>query len=307
MNMVELRPMDYPPPANWNHGVWRPDLAAKDELCAVPLTHRAATTAAMKQGFGGWKGNNFGGTHQRQNIANANSRRFYSRKKFGSRFAPFAPRNTTSFIIRAKRSGGIASLVSPPCSVTPAVLKTPVFSPLTEVVVDMAKEEWGVDGYGSMKGLIRLKAGASDEDEELSGCVDDLSDNDVVEDHFEVERRPDLDLSRFELIYPTVCEVVKNISSCGNVILESRLNYQEMQLAQLEEEKLMMNERLSRMEREMEDLRQRIQCLETYAGVMALEGSDSDMKGRCCYSEKSIGNDYDDAGLSVALRDAGTS
>lgn len=70
-----------------------------------------------------------------------------------SRSAPFAPRNTTSFLIRAKKSGGIASMVSP-SPMTPAVLPTPIFSPSREVLVDMAKEEWGVDGYGSMKGLI---------------------------------------------------------------------------------------------------------------------------------------------------------
>ncbi|MBA0733753.1 hypothetical protein Gogos_017733 [Gossypium gossypioides] len=55
-----------------------------------------------------------------------------------------------------KKSGGIASLVSP-CPVTPNFLPTPIFSPSREVLSDMAKEEWGVDGYGSMKELIRLR------------------------------------------------------------------------------------------------------------------------------------------------------
>nr|KJB13589.1 hypothetical protein B456_002G082900 [Gossypium raimondii] len=53
-------------------------------------------------------------------------------------------------------SGGIASLVSP-CPVTPAVLFMPIFSPSREVLGDMAKEEWGVDGYGLMKELIQLR------------------------------------------------------------------------------------------------------------------------------------------------------
>jgi len=39
----------------------------------------------------------------------------------------------------------VASLVSP-CPVTPAVLPTPVLSPAREVLVEMAKEAWGVDG-----------------------------------------------------------------------------------------------------------------------------------------------------------------
>ncbi|KAL0437254.1 UNVERIFIED_CONTAM: hypothetical protein Sradi_0433300 [Sesamum radiatum] len=98
------------------------------------------------------------------------TRKFFPKKKFNknynmnmnmggnnSRSAPFAPRNTTSFIIRAKKSGGIAPLVSP-YPMTPAVLPTPILSPSREVLVDMAKEEWGVDGYGSMKGLIRLRS-----------------------------------------------------------------------------------------------------------------------------------------------------
>ncbi|GFZ12976.1 PRLI-interacting factor [Actinidia rufa] len=104
------------------------------------------------------------------------ARRFYPKKKFNNRFAPYAPRNTTSFLIRAKKSGGITSLVSP-CPVTPAVLPTPIFSPSREVLGDMAKEEWGVDGYGSMKGLIRLRSPGNDmdvhdDDEEDEGGVE---------------------------------------------------------------------------------------------------------------------------------------
>ncbi|KAJ6392731.1 hypothetical protein OIU77_022259 [Salix suchowensis] len=106
---------------------------------------------------------------------------YHPKKKFNNRFAPYAPRNTTSFIIRAKKSGGIASLVSP-CPVTPAMLPTPIFSPSREVLGDMAKEEWGVDGYGSMNGLIRLRSPgneANDDDED-----DEESD---VEEHEEGE------------------------------------------------------------------------------------------------------------------------
>ncbi|GFP79992.1 hypothetical protein PHJA_000142700 [Phtheirospermum japonicum] len=102
------------------------------------------------------------------NNNNNNPWRFFPKRKFDknnitnnniptnySRSAPFAPRNTTSFIIRSKKSGGIAPLVSP-CPVTPTILTTPILSPSRELLVDTAKEEWGVDGYGSMKGLIRL-------------------------------------------------------------------------------------------------------------------------------------------------------
>ncbi|MBA0610532.1 hypothetical protein Godav_011364, partial [Gossypium davidsonii] len=143
-----------------------------------------------------------------QSLNQLKARKFYgNKKKFNNksnnRFAPYAPRNTTSFIIRAKRSGGVASLVSP-CPVTPAVLPTPIFSPSREVLGDMAKEEWGVDGYGSMKGLIRLRtleAGHDDEEDEDVGDGGGSSESDV-EEHVEVERRLDHDLSRFE-IYPS--------------------------------------------------------------------------------------------------------
>uniref|UniRef100_A0A1J3F872 PRLI-interacting factor A n=1 Tax=Noccaea caerulescens TaxID=107243 RepID=A0A1J3F872_NOCCA len=184
------------------------------------------------------------------------TRKFYPKKKYENRYVPYAPRNTTSFIIRAKKSGGIAELVSP-CPVTPAVLPTPMFSPSREVLGDMAKEEWGVDGYGSMKGLIRLRSeghelGPYDEDDEDEGG----SSESDVEEHVEVERRLDHDLSRFEMIYPNYG------GSEYNNVLENRVDDQDSHIAQLEEENLTLKERLFLMEREMGDLRRRLQYLE---------------------------------------------
>ncbi|KAF9597272.1 hypothetical protein IFM89_016413 [Coptis chinensis] len=215
--------------------------------------------------------------HELQSQNRMKARRFYPKKKFGGgggggggggnnnnsnnrfgAFAPLAPRNTTSFLIRAKKQGGIASLVSP-CPVTPAVLPTPIFSPSREVLVDMAKEEWGVDGYGSMNGLIRLRSPGNeiqdgrDEDEEEEGGGSSESD---VEEHVEVERRLDHDLSRFEMIYP-------NFADENGNLLEHPMDDQDMHIAQLEEENLTLKERLFLMEREMVDLRMRLQCLET--------------------------------------------
>ncbi|KAL0418552.1 UNVERIFIED_CONTAM: hypothetical protein Sradi_1268700 [Sesamum radiatum] len=201
------------------------------------------------------------------------TRKFFPKKKFNknynmnmsmggnnSRSAPFAPRNTTSFIIRAKKSGGIAPLVSP-YPVTPAVLPTPILSPSREVLVDMAKEEWGVDGYGSMKGLIRLRSPGHEmeahEDEEEDEGSSSESD---VEEHVEVERRLDHDLSRFEMIYDP------NNANAGGVefhnVLENRVDDQDTHIAQLEEENLILKERLFLMERELKDLRRRMLCLE---------------------------------------------
>ncbi|KAF5748798.1 hypothetical protein HS088_TW04G00757 [Tripterygium wilfordii] len=191
------------------------------------------------------------------------ARKFYPKKKFNNRFAPYAPRNTSSFIIRAKKAGGIAELVSP-CPVTPAVLLTPMFSPSREVLGDMAKEEWGVDGYGSMKGLIRLRSSLENEDdEEEEGGGSSESD---VEEHVEVERRLDHDLSRFEMIYP----------NSGGIeyhnVLENRVDDQDSHIRQLEEENLTLKERLFLMEREMGELRRRLRVLERRGRVEGANG-----------------------------------
>ncbi|XP_047308015.1 uncharacterized protein LOC124911557 [Impatiens glandulifera] len=192
-----------------------------------------------------------------QNQNRLKARRFYPKKKY-NRYVPFAPRNTTSFIIRAKKSGGIADLVSP-CPVTPAVLPTPNFSPSREILGDMAKEEWGVDGYGSMKGLIRLRSPGheaelvNEDDEEDDGG----SSESDVEEHLEVERRLDHDLSRFEMIYPNYGV------DYNNNLLENRVDDQDTHIAQLEEENILLKERLFLMEREMGDLRRRMLRLES--------------------------------------------
>lgn len=157
-----------------------------------------------------------------------------------------APRNTTSYLIRAKRAGGVASLVSP-CPVTPAVLPTPRLSPAREVLVEMAKEAWGVDGYGSMKGLIRLRpqaAGAGDGADSGSGESD-------VEEHVEVERRLDHDLSRFEMVQLPAAPAGEDDED------------EDARAARLEEENLTLRARLFLVERDMADLRRRLLAVES--------------------------------------------
>eukprot|EP00252_Welwitschia_mirabilis_P021536 TRINITY_DN5547_c0_g1_i1.p1 TRINITY_DN5547_c0_g1~~TRINITY_DN5547_c0_g1_i1.p1 ORF type:complete len:369 (+),score=23.04 TRINITY_DN5547_c0_g1_i1:217-1323(+) len=175
------------------------------------------------------------------------ARKFFNKKKKNFQ-KPYAPRNTTSFIMRAKKEGGIASLVSP-CPVTPAILTTPVIFPASEGLTDMAKEEWGVNGYGSMNGLIRLKDRDVDAEDESASSGGSESE---VEEHLEVERRLDHDLSRFEMVYPSIGS---DSSAWG-------LLDQETQLARLEEENLTLKERLFLMQREMDDLRRRLEFLE---------------------------------------------
>ena len=70
----------------------------------------------------------------------------------------------------------------------------------------MAKEEWGVDGYGPMNRLIRLrsgsKAGGGGEGDEDNKDEDGSSESDG-EEHLEVEKRLNHNLSRFEIVYPS--------------------------------------------------------------------------------------------------------
>jgi len=131
---------------------------------------------------------------------------------------PFAPLNTTSFIIRAKNSGGIAPLVSPAGSLSPAK-----FDERAE------EEELGFNGYGSMKGLIRLRPGKLDSGES-SGA------------------------GRFEMVNP---------SSGEEQNLDKRVDEQDSHLAHLEEENLTLKEKLLFMEKQLGDLRRRVQFLET--------------------------------------------
>lgn len=286
MNCTEIHPI-----GNGSESVPRAEFAAEDDA-------DAPRRSAIGRRSGGWKDKS--DYYRRNPNESVNNRRFYTKKKFGSfRVTPFAPRNTSSFIIRAKKYGGIASLVSP---VTPDILKTPVFSPLPEVLVDMAKAEWGVNSYGSMKGFIRLKAEETSENVEVTSCmdVDELSEIHLEEDaHVE-----GFNLRIFELMYPAVydCEEVINVSAQKrNAILECRLNYHDTQIAKLGEEKLIMSDRLLLMEREMEGLRRRVQYMETSAGVVALDGA-MEIDG----SETSIGDGYDDVGPSLVSRDDDT-
>ncbi|KAK3129492.1 hypothetical protein QOZ80_6BG0480580 [Eleusine coracana subsp. coracana] len=159
-----------------------------------------------------------------------------------------APRNTTSFLIRAKRAGGVASLVSP-CPVTPAVLPAPRLSPAREVLVEMAKEAWGVDGYGSMKGLIRLRSQAPGAG--AAGDYDSGSGESDLEEHVEVERRLDHDLSRFEMVQLPAAAASDDEDEDGGA-----------HAARLEEENLTLRDRLFLMERDMADLRRRLLAVE---------------------------------------------
>lgn len=190
---------------------------------------------------------------QRQN-------RIRSRKHFPKRrkSVPRAPFNNSSFLMRVRQSGGLGSSTSP---ATPAFLRTPVFqSPmlpqyrggLVEEVKDL-----GVDGYGSMAGLIHLRSfndetpSACGVANEVSSMADDVQGPQSVQ---QVEERLDHGVSRFELTYPSGNAMKSNVQ-----LMEVRLAEQESHIAYLEDENLTLKERLFLVQQEATELRQRLQ------------------------------------------------
>uniref|UniRef100_A0A0A9FEU3 PRLI-interacting factor A n=1 Tax=Arundo donax TaxID=35708 RepID=A0A0A9FEU3_ARUDO len=114
----------------------------------------------------------------------------------------------------------------------------------------MAKEAWGVDGYGSMKGLIRLRSQAAADAGAAAGEDDSGSGESDVEEHIEVERRLDHDLSRFEMV---------QLPAAAPFGVDDD---DEARAARLEEENLTLRERLFLVERDMADLRRRLLAVE---------------------------------------------
>lgn len=144
-----------------------------------------------------------------------------------------------------------------PMPATPAIISTPVFSPLPldRGLVDEANKEWGVNGYGSMNGLIRLRSsefGRQDSDSES-----DVEQGAHVQSVQQLEQRLDQDLSRFVMTYPS-----SSSQNDGPNLLETRIDDQESHIAHLEEENVTLKERLYLMQHEVEDLRRRMQFLE---------------------------------------------
>ncbi|KAL3687975.1 hypothetical protein R1sor_014284 [Riccia sorocarpa] len=196
------------------------------------------------------------------------TRRYFPKMK---KRAPRAPRNTTSFIMRAKKSGGLSNLVSPS---TPAILPTPFLSPASryrEGLIDEVKKEWGVDGYGSMNGLIRLRSTNDidmDDNSGTCGSGSHAEEENHAQSVQQLEQRIDHDLSRFEMVYPTPSKPVHGSQ------LVVRVEELESQVAQLEDENLALKENLFLVQQELEETRQRLQS----QGAGAC-GSDDDAEG----------------------------
>lgn len=185
------------------------------------------------------------------------TRKFYPRKLR----APRAPRNTSSFIMRSKRPGGLASLFSP---ATPAILPTPALSPApryTEGLVDEVNKAWGVDGYGSMNGFIRLRSVEEGERDDSCGTGDsesELEQDTCAESVQQLEQRIDHGLSRFEIVYPSSSAVTDNLQST-EVCMEELEN----RIAQLEDENLSLKENLYLLQQELAEERRRVRMQDT--------------------------------------------
>ncbi|KAL9143080.1 hypothetical protein ABFS82_14G212400 [Erythranthe guttata] len=187
------------------------------------------------------------------------TRKFLHRKKFNknnmsSRYPPLAPRNTSSFLIRAKKNGGIA----PP---------TPIESPAREISVEFAERELELDdAYGSnsmneffpFSPFYQLEVANEEqkveEEEQEVEVEEDVEeeDEDDEEDEggsiVELENRMDNDLSRFE----TICDpnsIDQDSKDASNVV-------------ELEEENMSLKEKLLLMEIELRSLRKRMLILE---------------------------------------------
>ncbi|MCO5557672.1 hypothetical protein L7F22_011241 [Adiantum nelumboides] len=180
----------------------------------------------------------------------------------------------------------IAPVVTP-SPFTPAVLPTPGPLPRYKDQFTEEAEEWGVDGYGSMNGLIRMKATNMDNGPLIAA---DEEEDDVEEDdrdekdggHYaqslqQLEQRLDQGLNRFEMVYPCMLDA-KQAPTLQVLLID-----QEYHIAQLEEENLTLKERLSLIESELVDLQSRIHVLEG--------GNDHHDSGEVV-SEQSIGTSF---------------
>eukprot|EP00252_Welwitschia_mirabilis_P011133 TRINITY_DN2502_c0_g1_i3.p1 TRINITY_DN2502_c0_g1~~TRINITY_DN2502_c0_g1_i3.p1 ORF type:complete len:240 (+),score=15.83 TRINITY_DN2502_c0_g1_i3:469-1188(+) len=147
---------------------------------------------------------------------------------------PDAPRNTSSYIIKAKNSGGIVSVASTP---SPHLAS----SSYKEDTVEEANLEWGVDSYGSMKGLLKFR-----ETNDLNSFLDSGMESSTEACN---NRLVDIDLSRFELLYPSG-------------IKRSSIWEGTNPIASLKKENASLKEQMSCMEQELSRLKRRMTALE---------------------------------------------
>jgi hypothetical protein len=158
------------------------------------------------------------------------------------RSVPSAPFNDSSFLMQVRKAGGLESQIV-------ALTPSPFVSTLKESFYNdfVNHEDYG---YGSMAGLIRLRP--DDGSSGGSAVDDDVDDNRRVElssvlSVEEVEQRLDRGVSRFEMTHPLPRELD-----------ELRVARQESHINFLEDENLVLKDRLFSMQQEISELKQRL-------------------------------------------------
>lgn len=188
---------------------------------------------------------------QGQGLKLQKKRRF--KRRSVPRTVPRAPYNDSSFLMRVRKAGGLESLVA----LTPSsFMSTPKDSSYKlDTCEDVANlEDYG---YGSMTGLIRLRPGAGDEDRSSgSSTVDNNSDVELssvlpADSVEQLEQRLDRGVSRFEMRHPSPREL--------DVLKELRVTRQECHIKCLEDENLVLKDRLFLMQQEINELRRRLE------------------------------------------------
>jgi len=161
-----------------------------------------------------------------------NKRRFNTRRS-----VPRAPYNDSSFLMRVRKAGGLESQI---VALTPSsFMSTPKDS---SYKLDTYEEDYG---YGSMTGLIRLRPNEDDGGSSSSTVENEEPPSVLQADSMEqLERR----LDRFEMTRPRGSDVLK----------ELRAARQDCHVKCLEDENLVLKDRLSAMQQEINELRQRL-------------------------------------------------
>ncbi|XP_073394978.1 uncharacterized protein [Physcomitrium patens] len=181
------------------------------------------------------------------------TKKFYAKRRV-PRSVPRAPFNDSTYLMHMRRSGGLASL-------EPTV-PSPVFSSPASSSYKLGNYEQIVDGndygYGSMTGLIHLRP-TDDGDRSSGSTVDNDFSNDMyveqpsvssADSAQELEQRLEKDISRFEMA------PIPETTSEG--FLEQRVARQDIHIAHLEDENLVLKERLFLIQQEIDELNQRL-------------------------------------------------
>ncbi|OAE19560.1 hypothetical protein AXG93_960s1150 [Marchantia polymorpha subsp. ruderalis] len=222
------------------------------------------------------------------NRSKARGRYNNSKHRFSKRRMPCAPRNTTSFIMRANKFGIKAPIYTPVC---PTTAGTPTVSSVPwqkEILGDgQVASDLGVNAYGSMNGCIRLKADADDMDFEGDRDLGSVSCNESDTDQCsfqpassvqQVEERIDHCLQRFELLSSNNSSLPSR-TNASTQSLVAKVEEQENHIHYLEEVNMSLHQQLWATLEELTELRKRLTNDRTGSGAAVTDESLGD--GSC--------------------------